>query len=864
MWLPKVLSIKNFAAEIAECRAASRAELIPKLYDVYNETLTRVEERTLLDFHALGLELLDAFDLLKMNAMGLDAIAEAWSGSAKLSLEDFLKIQQTFDEKLLAAEVGYEGLIFSKALWVLDGKNFFPKSYDRIVLAGFVAFCPMEENFLRELAECVRLDFYWDVGEQMLELDGNRAKVFLELYKGDSLYNGRLVDLVPEKNSCKGIEVIDVQTRTAQLRVLCTRLSRMLGEVPNKSVAVILQNTDLLLPLLNSLPFEVERLNIHLNIELRQTHAYTLVLAMLGFYESQMNLLEEGVVEISLLEKIFSNPILSSAFGVKNFLKNFSKTQNSYASVSMLKNFSPLVKKILEIKNHNGFVKYFFSFYEELKFFTKPLKLSTLEVAALAFVEKNFLENEIFIKTSEHSANVAAFIKTELRGLKFPINHKGKSKIYLLGLEQTVCLSYDAVFVLDATEGNVSEGRWRNNFFRKKTNEVKAHVAALESSRAYLVYRLLHNADEIVALYSSTTGELNRYFLQFSYLLPQITKRTVDCPAIVTHKAHALVVEKNAEVMRSLARFNAIKCEQPSELSATALNTYLDCGLKFYFTYLAKIRPAQRMKKLAEHEVFGTLLHEIMASVYEPFANPEGTLLVQKGDIREILGGLDERISHHFRETFERGLPSSFNQKRGYNIVAEEMMRKYLRGMLDADLEYAPFAILAVETLGAGTFFRDHSVSPRLGVRLKAKLDRVDARGGVVRVMDYKTGAVRNKLSGVGSCFDRKARSRNSVALQLLLYAWVFHMNRSNRDELIRPCVVSTRDLFTNKFDSNLYLGVGKKSAAIDDIRPVMGELVENLNATISELFDASVPFLQIENRDTCARCEFKNICQRF
>lgn len=860
IWLPKVSSIKNLAVEISGCRSAATPELVYALYTAYKEVFGKKNSYAILDFYTLGTDLLHAFDIIAMSGMDLESISSAWRGATELEFEDFIKLHNVYKKNLLSAHMGYKGLLFSEALSVLDRDFFLAKTYTRIIVAGFAGFSPIEKKFLKKLASLVSLECYSDIGEQMIELNGRDAKNFLYVYKTDPVYHLSLHGLVPEKSCCKSIEIVNTQTRTAQLEILYTRLSDVTRRADSESIAVIMQDADLLLPLINSIPVEANRLNIHLNVELRYTHTYAILVALLDFYYMQAPLIGEGILEISFLEKILSNPIFAPNLGVKNFLKLFSKTQNRYMNVSPLKNFITIIDKILNTGVHESFVEYLFSFYEELRSLVKNLKFSALEAEALNVVEKNFFEIKDFIKNYEHTESVIAFIKEQLRSCAIPITQKGESNIHLISLEQTACLSYDTVFILDATEGNLSGGLRRDNFFRRDNRELSLYASTLENEKAYLIHRLLHSAEKIVALYSSQAGELSQYLLQLSYLLPQITTKTVESPHIISPKSHSLVIEKKAEVLETLDKFNALKSQNPLEFSASSINTYLDCSLKFYFTYLENIRPLERKEKLAKHEIFGTLLHEILASIYRPFADSEGKLLVQERDIKKIIENLDSTIAHHFKETFERDLPSSFHHKSGYNLVAEEMMRKYVRAMLDADFGYAPFSILSVEKIIQAA----HTVSPHLAIGIKSKLDRVDAKASTMRVVDYKTGTVNNKLSSISSCFDKNAKNRNAIAFQLLLYAWVFQMDEKAKSERITPCVVGTKNIFTNKNDFNIYLKIGKKYTTIEDIQSVLGEFIEHLNGTILELFDAAVPFTQTENRAICAKCDFKNICQRF
>ena len=43
--------------------------------------------------------------------------------------------------------------------------------------------------------------------------------------------------------------------------------------------------------------------------------------------------------------------------------------------------------------------------------------------------------------------------------------------------------------------------------------------------------------------------------------------------------------------MKRLQNFYDVRCNKRAQFSPSALNTYMDCQLKFYYTYVAKLKP---------------------------------------------------------------------------------------------------------------------------------------------------------------------------------------------------------------------------------------------------------------------------------
>ena len=52
------------------------------------------------------------------------------------------------------------------------------------------------------------------------------------------------------------------------------------------------------------------------------------------------------------------------------------------------------------------------------------------------------------------------------------------------------------------------------------------------------------------------------------------------------------------------------------QISASAVNTYLDCPLKFYFSVVEGIQEEEEVSETIESNVCGSILHKVMAVSY--------------------------------------------------------------------------------------------------------------------------------------------------------------------------------------------------------------------------------------------------------
>jgi ATP-dependent helicase/DNAse subunit B len=143
-------------------------------------------------------------------------------------------------------------------------------------------------------------------------------------------------------------------------------------------------------------------------------------------------------------------------------------------------------------------------------------------------------------------------------------------------------------------------------------------------------------------------------------------------------------------------------------------------------------------------------------------------------------------------------------------------------------------------------------------VILSGKIDRVDQKDGVVRVIDYKTGRDKLDFENIPSLFSRENR-RNKAAFQTMLYALLYKANHKSNGFKIVPGLINRMNLF----DRNFQFGLKVDKRYIDDVDEFIPEFEGHLKQLLEELFDPNIPFDQTKDTDTCKFCPYQNICYR-
>ncbi len=186
-------------------------------------------------------------------------------------------------------------------------------------------------------------------------------------------------------------------------------------------------------------------------------------------------------------------------------------------------------------------------------------------------------------------------------------------------------------------------------------------------------------------------GEVSRFVhqLHYHYEVPMRDKLVVY--NVSSSETPPLAVPKREDIMR---RLDAYRKGGSKAISASAINTYLDCPLKFYFSVVEGIREEEEVSETIESDVFGSILHKVMEELYKPFQGKMVTVDLLKA-IRKDTALLTGAIARAFAsEFFKTEVVRSLT---GQNYLIGEMIRKYVEKILERDGKLTPFVYIESE-----------------------------------------------------------------------------------------------------------------------------------------------------------------------
>ena len=144
----------------------------------------------------------------------------------------------------------------------------------------------------------------------------------------------------------------------------------------------------------------------------------------------------------------------------------------------------------------------------------------------------------------------------------------------------------------------------------------------------------------------------------------------------------------------------------------------------------------------------------------------------------------------------------------GFNLIVRQIIRSYMRNLINADENGGAFRILNLEQRFAISLpleVEGHTFDLQVG----GTIDRVDFSQDRIRIIDYKTGTIKKSFGSVQSLFDNKQRVRNDAVFQVLMYAMIY--SRHNPDDIIVPSLCFVRGSHADNFSYGIQYGERRK-----------------------------------------------------
>jgi hypothetical protein len=903
---PAVLTISGLFFELSGKQPADHLRMLFLLYRIYIRHSRRNEsfdnfvywgELLLGDFDDVDKYLVDARRLFSnvtdlhdierhfdyLNESQIAAIRSFWSsfrtGKTGNGQRDFLEtwpllypVYHEFRETLSGENTGYEGMIFREVVERVRRDGSCECPYRKIVFTGLNALTAVERELMTRLHEQGVADFYWDYRSSMVTDPDNKASSFVR----DNLkrFPSELT-LPEEEETVPEIELIGIPSSIGQAKHLFPLLKEMLGDRPHISAeealrtAIVLPDEKLLAPALNAIPEEIAHINVTLGYPLSGTPVAALTELALALQKNLRNMDGGPCFNHRETLGILSHPYVMSACreAVTELIREIA-AQNSICVTATEMGRTPLLAAIFSPVNDTAALSdYLITVLQELNRTMTALHPGDGEEEAPACMDE--LDQEFVFhcfttvnRMKELIAEAGIRMSAETYFNLFrritdtvtiPFQGEPLSGLQVMGVLETRVLDFDRLIILSVNEGLFPAKQTLNTFIPYNLRRGFGLPAQehRDSLLAYHFYRLIARAGHVTLLYDTRTeglqtGEVSRFVHQLKYHYGIPIREKLAVYPVMLSRAPALQVDKTEEVQH---RLSACLQGGTKALSASAVNTFLDCPLKFYFASVEGLKEEEEVSESVENSMFGSLLHKVLEWLYEPFCGAQITADLLKSATGET--NLTLLIRRAFAELFFHS--GKIRPLSGQHYLTGELIRKYVLKILERDRRLTPFRYLRSEKRMQSLF----TLTNGQRVCLKGFIDRLDEVDGTVRIVDYKTGMKKPlDFRSVGSLFDPADGKRQPAIMQVFMYAWMY--GETEGVAPLRPAVYYMRDLF-GEFNPAIY--IGKEKVEVTDFTVYRQAFEDGLRTCLDGLFRPDVPFTRTPLSGTCSYCSFAGIC---
>lgn len=917
IWSPSYVSISELFGQLSPLKLGDPIRLVCELYNIFVQE-THSDE-TLDDFYFWGELLISDFDDVDKNLVDADrlftnlqdlknlmddysfldheqeeAIRQFFQNFSIekrtllkerfISLWDKLNdIYHHYRDSLTQLGIAYEGMMYRNVLEQLTadfnaGIPLLPR-YDRYVFVGFNVLNKVEKAFFSLLQEAGKALFYWDYDifytrlphEQQPPYTHEAGEFILQNLK---IFPNQLPESVFDTlRSNKKIQYISSPTENAQARFI-PQWGQSIDTTKNlKENAIVLCNESLLLPVLHSLPADIKDVNVTMGFPLAQTPVYNFINALVelqtsGYrtdtgrytYEAVLNVLKHPytrqlspsapALELSLTRNNRFYP-LPSELKQDAFLEKVFTPQNGIQALCTY--LIDMIQEVAVLYRHEDDSSDLYNqLYRESLF-----KGYTLINRLLSLIEDGVLTLRL--------DTLKRLLNRLLVSANIPFHGEPAIGLQVMGVLETRNLDFKNLLILSLNEGKLPKAEGESSFIPYNLRKAfgMTTIEHKNAVYAYYFYRLIQRAENITLLYNTSSdglnrGEMSRFMLQFLIESPHTVSHSYLEAAQSPKQGRTIQIDKTDEVMRTMYDTYNSRLHPERLLSPSALNSYLDCRLKFYFRYIAGLKAPDEVNAEINSALFGTIFHRSAELVYTDLTSHQKE--IHKTDLEQLLkddARLQEYVNRAFKEEFFHVSPQEKPEYNGSQLIHARVIVSYLKQLLRNDLQYAPFSMEAMEKTVKESIEIETSEG-KLSVNIGGTIDRMDSKDGTLRIVDYKTGGLPKTPENIGQLFT-PSENRPGYIFQTFLYAAIMCRKQSLK---VAPAL-----LYIHKAASDTYSPVIEIGAPRQPKIPVLNfalyedDFREHLQALLNEIFNPQEPFTQTDDTKKCEYCDFHKLC---
>lgn len=918
IWSPAYVSISELFRQLSPWKSGDPIRLVCELYKVFREE-TRSEE-TLDDFYFWGELLISDFDDVDKNLVDADRLFSNLQDLKNIMDDyDFLDseqeeaIRQFFQnfsierrtqlkEKFISlwdklgdiyhhyrhnlAELGiaYEGMMYRYVMEELQPDKL---KYEHYVFVGFNVLNKVETKFFERLREAGKALFYWDYDIFYTRLPHENTPPYTHeagefILRNLKIFPNELPEAVFDTlRKPKNVRFISAPTENAQARYLPEWIrsvtKRDLPETPvkEKENAVVLCNEALLLPVLHSIPSEVKNVNITMGFPLAQTPVYSFVSALIELqttgYRRDTGRYQYEAVQ-SVLKHPYTRQLSTSAEGLE---KQLTRDNRFFPLPSELKQDTFLEQIFTPKTGISALCQYLTEMLREVAvlyrkeqetddIFNQLYRESLFKSYTLINRLLNLIDNgELNIQIETLRRLLCRLLATS----NIPFHGEPAIGMQVMGVLETRNLDFRNLIMLSLNEGQLPKAGGDSSFIPYNLRKAfgMTTIEHKNAVYAYYFYRLIQRAENVTLLYNTASeglnrGEMSRFMLQFLVESPHTISREYLEAGQSPQSGREISVEKTPEIITRMYERYDVNRHPRSLFSPSALNTYLDCRLKFYYRYVAGLKAPDEVSAEIDSALFGTIFHRAAELVYKDLtANGKE---IRKDDLEQVLSNdikLQNYVDTAFKEEFFHVALTEKPEYNGTQLINAKVITSYLRQLLRNDLQYAPFFMEGMEKK-VTEIIEIETPQGKLALNIGGTIDRIDSKDDTLRIVDYKTGGSPKTPENIKQLFT-PADGRPNYIFQTFLYASIMCRKQSLK---VAPSLLYIHRAASETYSPVIEMGEARQpKIPVNNFAFYEDEFRERLQTLLQEIYNPEEAFTQTEDIKKCEFCDFRELCRR-
>ena len=883
-FMPKTMCIDDLVAELSQLEITDNVFLLFELFQIHTQTSNTkyrnfeefipFADMLLHDFSEIDAYCADA-EMLFSNLHDIKAIGE-WdvSGEELTTFQknylEFYKSLFTYYSKLrtnlLEKGKAYSGMAYRK---VAENTDMLAPYFagKKVYFVGFNALNFCEERIIKLLTNNGIGTLITDGDDYYYKNEEQEAGKFL-----NRLHEKGITNLPTEYGDSFGqgektINVVSCPENILQAKITGSLLNNLDSY---NDTAVVLADESLLVPMLNSLPQKVTAANITMGFPYTYTSLHNFVSDLFNLHINAKgnSFHHKDVIKIlssSFVQTLANNKNINS--NIRNYVYNerllYSTAEKIFAEPS-LKTLEPGIGFLFseEASTPEGF-------YQMCRTLIGSLMLSP------TFNDQKYVKEQValdyFSKIIEHFAELSAgfhFVQniTTLQKIYSKmavcqrLSFKGEPLVNLqiLGMLETRSLDFAHIFLLSTNESRLPQGKSSKSLIPLSLKRAFGMPTYQENDSiyAYHFYRLLQRCNDVWLIYNSDTngdgkGEPSRFIQQIKEeLVPKYDNISIKEHTLSVSEANkTITISEAKEVVKTNEIMAQILQTAQNGFSPSALNKYNNCPLRYYYENILHIKEAKEIDDNIDKSEIGSVIHSLLEEFFAPEQYPNGYL--NKELLTTYLNTLDEKLSSvldakyttsgkdYLCRSIIKSIVTNFLKQQikdleaGKKVQIKELEKKYTHNI----------------TIGS-----DGGTT----AKIIGTIDRIDIENGNIRIIDYKSGSVKDSdLKFIIGQTDKE--SIKDKCFQLLTYSWLY----TKEQDITEPLTAGIYALnnFSSSFMKLQMCQSPKKVLHTFVTDEILAAFETILLDIIGEILDPEVPFVAKPMKKNCDFCPFSTYC---